>query len=90
MSLYSSFMRTVDTAQAAELQQWQHHCLTSGAARCEVALHGCGTSLVYLFYTIAIVFQLYHGGDKMYEMRRRKPEPTLLQIFNLPHDTGVV
>ena len=27
---------------------------------------------------IATVFQLYHGGDMMYEMRRRKPEPTLL------------
>ena len=26
----------------------------------------------------AILFQWYHGGDMMYEMRRRTPEPTLL------------
>ena len=41
-----------------------------------------------LFYTIATAFQLYHGSHMMYEMRRRKLEPTLLQtqgIFNLPH-----
>ena len=45
------------------------------------------------FYAIAIVFQLYHGGDMMYEMRRRKPKPTLLPtqvIFNLPHHIGMV
>ena len=39
------------------------------------------------------VFQLYHGGDIMYEMRRIKPEPTLLPaqgIFNLPHHIGMV
>ena len=28
-----------------------------------------------LFYAMAKVFQLYHVGDMMYEMR--KPEPTL-------------
>ena len=41
-----------------------------------------------LFYAITAVFQLYHGGDMMYEMRRGKPEPMLLPtrgIFNLPH-----
>ena len=27
-----------------------------------------------LFYAMETVFQLYHGGDKMYEMRRRKPK----------------
>ena len=46
-----------------------------------------------LFYTIATIFQLYHGGDMMYEMRRRKPEPTLLPtrgIFNLIHHIGMV
>ena len=31
-----------------------------------------------LFYAITTVFQLYHGDDMMSEMRRRKPEPTLL------------
>ena len=30
-----------------------------------------------LFYATATVFQIYQGGDMMYEMRRRKPEPTL-------------
>ena len=35
--------------------------------------------LLLLFYTIATIFQLYHGGDMMYEMRKRKPEPTLLR-----------
>ena len=49
---------------------------------------------VYLlcFYVIAKVFQLYLGGDVMYEMRRM-PEPALLQtqgIFNLPHHIGMV
>ena len=37
------------------------------------------------FYDIATVFQLYHGGGMMYEMRR-KPEHTLLAtlgIFNI-------
>ena len=31
-----------------------------------------------LFYTIGTLFQLCHGSDFMYEIRRRKPEPTLL------------
>ena len=26
-----------------------------------------------LFYAISTVYQLYHGGDMIYEMRRRKP-----------------
>ena len=45
-----------------------------------------------LFYAIATVFQLYHGGDMMHEMRRRKHEPTRLptqQIFNLPQHIGM-
>ena len=32
-----------------------------------------------LIYAIPTVLQLYHGGDMMYELIRRKPEPTLLQ-----------
>ena len=41
------------------------------------------------------IFVIYHGGDmiKKYEMRRRKPEPTLLPtegIFNFPHHIGIV
>ena len=46
-----------------------------------------------LFYAKATVFQLYQGGDIMYTMRRRKPEPMLLPtqgIFNLPHHIGIV
>ena len=31
-----------------------------------------------LFYATATVFQLYLCVDMMYEMRRRKPKPTLL------------
>ena len=37
--------------------------------------------------------QLYHVSDMMYEMRRRKHEPTLLliqEIFNLSHHIGMV
>ena len=46
-----------------------------------------------LFHTIATVFQLYHGGDMMYAMRRIKPEPKPLLtqgIFSFPHDIGMV
>ena len=38
-------------------------------------------------------FQLYLGGDMMYEMSRRKPEPTHLPtqaIFNLEHNIGMI
>ena len=46
-----------------------------------------------LFYTMATVFQLYHGRDMMFEMGRRTPEPTHLLthgIFNLTHHIGMV
>ena len=46
-----------------------------------------------LFYPKATIFQLYHGTDMMYEMRRRKPEPifSLTQgIFNLSHHIGMI
>ena len=48
--------------------------------------------VLLLFYTIVAIFQLYHGGDMVYEMRRRKTEPTLLltQVFYLPHHAGMV
>ena len=39
------------------------------------------------------LFLLYYGGDRMYEVRRRKSEPTILPtqgIFNLPHYIGMV
>ena len=51
--------------------------LTSGSARCEAALHSCGTSPVCL-YVITTVLQLCYGGGMMYEMKRRKPDPILL------------
>ena len=44
-----------------------------------------------LFYAIATVFRLYHGGAMMYEMR--KTEPTLLPtqgFFNLQHHLAMV
>ena len=46
-----------------------------------------------LFYAMATVFRLYHGGDMMYEMKRRKPESTLLLtqgIFNPTHHIGML
>ena len=46
-----------------------------------------------LFYARATVFHLYHGGNMMYEIRRRTPEPTPLLtqgIFNLQHHIGMV
>ena len=53
---------------------------------------------LFVVYAIATVFQLYHGSEMMYEMRRRrrrrrKPEPTLLLtqwVFKLPHHIGMV
>ena len=67
--------------------------LTSGRVRYEAMFHSCATSLVCLFYAIATLFQLYHGGDIMHEMRMRKPEPRLIPtqgIFNFPHHIGIV
>ena len=46
-----------------------------------------------LFYVRARIFHLHHGSDMMYDMRRRKPEHTLLptrRIFNLQQDIGMV
>ena len=45
-----------------------------------------------LFYATETVFQLCRDGDMKYEMRRRKPEPALLQtqgIINLLHHIDV-
>ena len=45
-----------------------------------------------LFYTIATIFQLYHGGNMVYELRR-KPEPSLLPTqgtFNHPHNIVMI
>ena len=33
--------------------------------------------LFVFFPATATSFQLYHGGDMVYQMRRRKPEPTI-------------
>ena len=49
--------------------------------------------VLLFFYTTATLFQLYPGGDMLYKMKRRKPEPTLLStegIFNLPQHIGMV
>ena len=48
---------------------------------------------LFCFFAIATIFQLYHGSDTMYDMRRRKSEPTFLLtqwIFNLPHHIGMI
>ena len=68
--------------------------MAKGVKRAISSLGRFGT--VCLFVVVirqATVFQLYHGGDMMYKMRRTKPERTLLQtqgIFNLPHQIGIV
>ena len=52
-----------------------------------------GKFCLLLFYVRATVFQLYHGGDIMCELRRRKPEPTHLPtqgISNVPHQIDMV
>ena len=92
MSLYSSFTHTYGTAQAAELQ---HHYFSPvfrlGVKQCLTVMGQAW--FVCLLYAIATMFQLYHGGDIMYEMRRRKPESTLLQtqrIFSIAHYIGNV
>ena len=46
-----------------------------------------------MFHAIAIIVQLHLGGDMMYDMKRRKPETTLLPtegVFNLRHHIGMV
>ena len=45
-----------------------------------------------LFYTVATVFQSYHGGDMMYEMRRKLKLYTFTDSrdLNSPHHTGMV
>ena len=52
----------------------------------------CVGGICCLFDAIARIFQLSHGGDMMYEMRR-KPKPTLLLtqgIYNLAHHINMV
>ena len=76
----------------------RHQCLVRlSNIRIHCRLVAWGTVLfvccLFLFYAIATVFQIYHSGDMMCEMRRRKPEPTHLPtwgIFNLPHHIGML
>ena len=49
--------------------------------------------VLLLLYTVATTWQLYIGGDMMYEMRRRKPEHKILLtqgIFNQSHNIVIV
>ena len=39
-----------------------------------LCVHTDGFVCFLLFYAIVTVFQLYHGGNMMYEMRRKKRE----------------
>ena len=67
----------VGRAQASYAGDWEFH---SQSVVC------------LLFYGITTVFQFHHGGDMIYEMRR-KPQATLIPtkvIFNLPRDIGIV
>ena len=79
-------------AQAAELQQWQHqYCSVVVWRGVKNQFMVVGQARVCLFNAIATVFQLYHDGVLMYEMRRRKPESTLLltqELFNPRHHIG--
>ena len=44
-----------------------------------------------LFYARATVFQLYQGGDMIYEKEKAQAYTLLTQgIFNLPHHIGMV
>ena len=62
--------------------------LTSGPARCEAALHGCGRSPVCLFYAITTVFQLYHGGDMM-TLEGESPSLHFYQYRHCMRETGL-
>ena len=66
--------------------RFQNVILDSDVKECKIREWECCMYCfaLLLFYTIAIVFQLYLCDD----MRRRKHEPTLLLtpgIFHLPH-----
>ena len=54
---------------------------------------GKGAVCWLLFYAIATIGQLCYDGDMMYEMRRRKPEHTLLAtrafVPLIPHRHGM-
>ena len=46
-----------------------------------------------LFHATGTVFQCYIGDDMVYELRKRKPESSILSIqgiFNLLHHIGTV
>ena len=84
-------------AQAAQLQQWQHHYF-SLVVRRGITQHfmfaGQAHFSVVVFYAIATVIHLYYCNvNMMYEMIRGKTVSTLLpthRIFNLPHDIGIL
>ena len=63
--------------------------------------NGSGYSVVDVrLFVVVVVLRhsnsisvLFHGGDVMYEMTRKKPEATHLPtegIFNLPNHIGIV
>ena len=71
---------------------YSNDCTTTSSSpvRSETVLHDCGTSPASLSYDRPTAFQIYDGGDMMPEMRRRKPEPTLLQTKDIPQHIGLV
>ena len=81
------------------LFQWESHvtwvsdggrvdeCVAVKLAKCAIYL-----LVLLLCYPITTLFQLYHGGVVIYQMKRT-PEPTLLLnegIFNLPQHIVMV
>ena len=80
-------------AQNAELYQWWHHYFSLVVRRdVKQRLKAVGQACFVAFYAVATVFQLYHGSDMMYEIRRRKPAPMFLltkETFNLSHHKGM-
>ena len=68
-------------------------CIGTDLCMCLTVLCCLFVCLFVFFYVIATVLQSYHGGDLIYEMRRRNPVPKLVLtqvIFNLPHHIGMV
>ena len=50
-------------------------------------------SFVVVLHHSNIISVISHGGDMIYEMKRRKPEPTpyrLEGIINLPHHIAMI
>ena len=89
VSLYKSFTHTYGMVQATELHHYFSLVVWRGVKQCFMSV---GQARFVCFTPQQHIFQLYYGGDKMHEMKR-KQEPTLVLtqgIFKLPHHKGTV